>query len=135
MNGTENRWDSEGCYFDRQSLERTYEAQRGFDMALDGQTYQPAPYIVEDTQTGFSLDGNFHCVPELEVEKRRQITRLSHHLIQSIIQEMPEPYGTVGRADTVWEILADLEDDNGLYPMEFNSLFDLFVRNYNGDVS
>lgn len=41
MKGIEmqNRWDSEGCYFDRQSLERTYEAQRGFDMALDGITY------------------------------------------------------------------------------------------------
>ena len=137
------------------SLEGTPEFNRGFNYAtyieyvgdltetpLDGQEYQPAPCVIPDTRMGYDLDGNYHAVlngaaldpriPEYNADERRRITTLSHHLIQSIIQELPEPYGTVGRADTVWEILADLEDDNGLYPMEFNSLFDLFVRNYNG---
>lgn len=72
--------------------------------------------------------------PVYDIEDRRQIARLSHHLIQSIIQEMPEPYGTTSRADAVWWQLSDLEDVNALYPMEFQSVFDLFVRNYNGGI-
>jgi len=130
-------------------LEGTPEFNRGFsavvrdltDTPLDGQTYQPAPWIVEDTQIGFDLDGNYHCVPTpntevpaLGVEERRRITKLSHHLIQTIIQEMPEQYGTVDRADAVWRQLAKIEEHNGLEPMQFNSVFDIFVRNYNGDV-
>ena len=69
-------------------LERTDEAQRGFNYAtyveyvaeppiddtpLDGQTYQPAPCVVPDTQTGYDLDGNFHCVPTEPVPPRQNI--------------------------------------------------------------
>lgn len=73
-------------------------------------------------------------LPSAEVEHRREVTRLSHHLIQSIIQELPYPYGSTARADSVWWKLNDIDEENGLYPMEFDSVFDIFVRHYNGGV-
>ena len=37
---------------------------------LDGQDYQPAPYLVEDTRTGYDQDGNYHA--SRSVSQQRQ---------------------------------------------------------------
>lgn len=60
--------------------------------------------------------------------------RMAHHLIQSIIQEMPDQTGTTGLADSVWWRLEEIDNQNGLHPLEFNDVFNLFVQNYNGGV-
>lgn len=62
------------------------------------------------------------------------IQRLAHHLIQSIIQEMPEPPNTTARTDAFFDRLDEIDQQNGLHPLEFNKVFYLFVDNYNGGI-
>lgn len=110
----ENGFSDMGEYHDPQlRLERTDLAQQQFDKSC--------PDIAGLDESPYS-------------KQAKQIIKLSHHLIQSIIQELPEAYGTTGRADNVWHQLSELELQNGLHPMEFNSVFEIFVDNYNDGV-
>jgi hypothetical protein len=59
---------------------------------------------------------------------------MARHIIQSIIQEMPESLGTTAMADAVWWRLEEIDNQDGLHPLEFNDVFYKFVDEYNGGV-
>jgi len=59
---------------------------------------------------------------------------MARHIIQSIIQEMPESLGTTGMADAVYERLDDIDRDGGLHPLLFENVFWMFVDDYNKGV-
>jgi len=51
-----------GCRRKHQRVHVTWD--RSEPLPLDGQEYRPAPWLVEDEQTGFDEDGNYHCSKE-----------------------------------------------------------------------
>lgn len=59
---------------------------------------------------------------------------MARHIIQSIIQEMPESLGTTGMADAVYERLDQIDRENGLHPLIFENVYWLFVDDYNKGV-
>lgn len=112
-------------------VEGTPEFQRGFDRAtsepvLDGQEYQPAPWLVPDEHVGFDAEGNFHCVPE---ESTRH--QLTHRMINHILGDIDYPYGSTNRDDEFYFTLSEIEEQNGL-PDEFEIVYGIFRDNYNG---
>jgi len=112
-------------------VEGTPEFQRGFDLSmsepvLDGQEYQPAPWLVPDEHVGFDGEGNFHCVPE--ALNRHQLT---HRMINHILGDIEHPYGSTNRDDEFYFTLSEIEEQNGL-PDEFEIVYGIFRDNYNG---
>jgi len=62
------------------------------------------------------------------------LDRMARHMIQSIIQEVPESLGTTGMADVVYERLDQIDRENGLHPLMFESVYWMFVDEFNNGV-
>jgi hypothetical protein len=65
---------------------------------------------------------------------RPNLDIMARHIIQSIIQEMPESLGTTGMADAVYERLDQIDRQNGLHPLLFENVYWMFVDDYNNGV-
>lgn len=60
---------------------------------------------------------------------------MTGNMIETVLENIPEHYLPTQRADEVFWQLSEIEENNGLYPLEFNTVFNAFVKYYNGGVS
>ncbi len=101
---------------------------------LDGQEYQPAPWLIPDDQMGFDNDGNYHCVPDvsgMDVGEAGNRQQLTHRMINHILGDIEYPYGSTNRDDEFFDQLSRVEAQNGL-PDAFDIVYGIFRDNYNG---
>lgn len=121
-----------------------YEAVIAFTKAfdeeavLDGQTYEPSPMIVPDTQVGFDSSGNFHAIEHFTAEAlNNAITphRWADYLqdaLNSYISTFDYTVGASERDDIVQDIVAERMEavDTTLEALQLEKALELWRIKY-----
>jgi hypothetical protein len=129
--------DFENIGDDLQYLQLQQQEAQRFDPGL---IYHPAPIVVEDSRTGFDMNGDYHVVPDIAGRDNAYEERLRPYIWARWLDDAVSEYcatsdytvGNVERGDIAEDLVNEKIEQNGLTADEGQLFLGYWRRAYGG---